>query len=140
MSLNIFGHNEDTKEIFGFHADFECILEPKNLEVSTKLFNIIEHIPISYGFRLDKLFLETGNNSGVSFVNSLIKNLTKLSDDYLHKTVPMRMTLNDQQIFDNSLNSSICLKGLGTDRGRDHYNFTGRFRGAAHSVIYLFKS
>jgi len=38
----------------------------------------------------------------------LIKNLTKLSDEYLHKINPMRMTLDDQQIFDNSLNCSIC--------------------------------
>jgi len=55
-------------------------------------------------------------NSGVSFVNSLIKNITKLSDDYLHKIDPMRMTLDDQQMFHNSLNCSICQKDLGTDR------------------------
>jgi len=93
---------------FVVYADFECILEPKNLEVSPKLFNINEHIPISYAYyikcafdsRLDKFVLETGKNSGISFVNSLIKNLTKLSDDYLHKIVPMRMTLDDQQIFE----------------------------------------
>jgi len=32
----------------------------------------------------------------------------------------MRMSLDDQQIFDNSLNCSICQKGLGTDKVRDH--------------------
>jgi len=50
-----------------------------------KLFNINEHIPISYAYyikcafdsKLDKFVLETGTNSGISFVNSLIKNLTK---------------------------------------------------------------
>jgi len=79
---------------FVVYADFERILEPKNLEVSPKLFNINDHIPISYASyikcafdsRLDKFVLETGKNSRVSFVNSLIKNLTKL-----------RMTL---EIFD----------------------------------------
>jgi len=123
---------------FVVHADFECILE-----VSPKLFNINEHIPISYAYyikcafdsRLDTFVLETGKNSGVSFINSLPKNLTKLSDDYLHKIVPMRLTLDDQQIFDNSLNCSICQKVLGTDRVRDH--FTGCFRGAAHSKCNL---
>jgi len=108
---------------FVVYADFECILEPKNLEVSPKLFNINEHIPISYAyyikcafnFKLDKFVLETGKNSGISFVNSLIKNLTKLSDEFLHKIVPVRMTLGYQQIFDNSLNGSICQKVLGTD-------------------------
>jgi len=101
---------------FVVYADFECILETENLELSSKLFNINEHISISYAYyikfafdsRLHTFFLETGKNSGISFVNSLIKNLTKLSDEYLHKTVPMRMTLDDQQIFDNSLNCSIC--------------------------------
>jgi len=58
----------------------------------------------------------------------LIKNLTKLSDDYLHKIVPVGMTLDD-----NSLNFSICQKVLGTDMVRDHCHFTGRFRGASHS-------
>jgi len=75
---------------FVVYADFECILEPKNLEVSPKLFNINEHIPISYAYyikcafdsRLDKFVLETGKNSGVSFVKSLINNLTKLMSTY----------------------------------------------------------
>jgi len=67
----------------------------------------------------------------------LIKNLTKLSDDYKHKIVPMRMTLGDQQMFDNSLNCSFCQKVLGTDRVRDHCHFKGRFRGAAHSKSNL---
>jgi len=49
----------------------------------------------------------------------------------------MRMTLDDQQIFDNSLNCSICQKDLGTDRVRDHCHFTGRFRGGAHSKCNL---
>jgi len=56
-----------------------------------------------------------------------------LSDEYLHEIVPMRMTLDDQQIFDNSLNCYICQKVLGTARIRDHCHFTGRFRGAAYS-------
>jgi len=86
---------------------------------------------------LDKFVLETGTNSGVSFVDSLIKNLTKLSGDYLKKIVPMRMTLDDQKIFDYSLNCSICQKDVGTDRVRDHCHFTGRFRGAAHSKCNL---
>jgi len=84
--------------------------------VSPKLFNINEHIPISYAYyikcafdsKLDKLGLETGKSSEISFVNSLIKKVTKLSDGYLHKIVPMRMTLDDQQALDNSLNCSIC--------------------------------
>jgi len=49
----------------------------------------------------------------------------------------MRMTLDDKQIFDNSLNCSICQKGLGTDWVRDHCHFTGRFRGAARSKCNL---
>jgi len=70
-------------------------------------------------------------------VKSLIKNLPKLSDEYLHKIVPMTMTLDDQQIFCNSLNCSICQKVLGTDRIRDNCHFTGRFRGATHSKCNL---
>jgi len=34
---------------FVVYADFECILEPKN-DVSPKLFNINEHIPVSYAY------------------------------------------------------------------------------------------
>jgi len=35
---------------FVVYADFEFVLEPKNLEVCLKLFNINEHIPISYAY------------------------------------------------------------------------------------------
>jgi len=126
---------------FVVYADFKGILERKKFEVSLKLFDINEHIPISYAYyikcafdsKLDKFVLKTGKNSGISFVNSLIKNLTKMSDVHLHKIVRMKMTLNDQQIFNNSLNCSICQKVLRTDRVRDHCHFTGRFRSAAHS-------
>jgi len=113
---------------------------------NTQEFTQVQHqLPISYAYyikcafdsRLDTFVLETGTNSGVSFINSLTKNLSKLSDDYLHKIVPMRLTLDDQQIFDNSLNCSICQKVLGTDRVRDHCHFTGCFRGAAHSKCNL---
>jgi len=49
---------------FIVYADFECILEQRHLEVSPKLFNIKEHIPISYAYyikcafdsKLDNLF------------------------------------------------------------------------------------
>jgi len=68
------------------------------------------YIKSAFDSKLYKFVLETGTNSGISFVNSLIKNLTKLSDDYLLKVVPMKMTLNDRQKFDNSLNCSICQK------------------------------
>jgi len=71
--------------------------------VSPKLFKINEQIPISYAYyikcafdsKLDKFVLETGKNSGIRFLNSLIKKLSKLSDDYLHKIIPMKMTLNE---------------------------------------------
>jgi len=35
---------------FVVYAGLECILGPKNLEVSPKLFNINEHFPISYAY------------------------------------------------------------------------------------------
>jgi len=52
---------------FVVYADFECVLEPKNLEVSPKFFNINEPISISYACyikcafdsKLDKFVLET---------------------------------------------------------------------------------
>jgi len=55
----------------------------------------------------------------------------------IHKIVPMGMTLDDQKVFDNSLNCSICQKGLRTDRVKDHCHFAGRFRGAALSKCNL---
>jgi len=47
----------------------------------------------AFDSRLDKFVLETGKKAGIRFVNSLITNLTNLSDEYLHKIVPKRMTL-----------------------------------------------
>jgi len=113
--------------------------------VSPKLFNINEHIPISYAYytkcafdsKLDKFVLETEKTSGISFENSLIKNVTTLSDEYLHKIFPMRMSLDDHQIIDDSLNCSTFQKVLGTDRVRDHCHFTCRFISAAHSKCNL---
>jgi len=74
---------------------------------------------------------------GTSFVISLIKNFTSLSDEYSHKIVPIGMIWDIQQIFDNPLNFSICQKILGADRVIDNCHLTGRFRGAAQSKCNL---
>jgi len=62
------------------------------------------------------------------------KYLSKLSDEYLPKIVSIRMTWNDQQIFDNLLIGSFCQKVLGIYGVRDH---CGGSRGAAHSKCNL---
>ena len=138
-------HHHQLQVPFVVYADFECILQPKNKEVSSTLININEHIPIAYAYyikcafdsRLDKFVLETGNNSGLSFLNSLIENLKQINNDYLSKVVPIVMSSEEESDFQEAINCHICGSVLLADRVRDHCHFTGKFRAAAHSKCNL---
>lgn len=57
---------------------------------------------------------------------------------YLHKTMKMIYTENDERIFRNATICHICGKDfVGETKHRDHCHLTGRFRGAAHASCYL---
>ena len=47
------------------------------------------------------------------------------------------MTIEDEEIYNNSQICWICKEKLNTDKVRDHCHVTGKFRGAAHSKCNL---
>ena len=47
------------------------------------------------------------------------------------------MTNKDEEIYNNSHIGQICKQELDTDKVRDHFHVTGKFRGAGHNKCNL---
>ena len=57
--------------------------------------------------------------------------------DFYLRSKPLKLTKDDQKLFNKSKICHICEKELKDDKVRDHCHFTGQFRGAAHNKCNL---
>ena len=73
--------------------------------------------------------LSRGENCVNEFLDKLIDHITQLQN---RPPKPLRMTNEDEELFQKATNCWFCdgeIKGV---KVRDHCHFTGKFRGAAH--------
>ena len=54
-----------------------------------------------------------------------------------HFNKKLKMTIEDENNYQNSQDCWICNEKLDKDKVRDHCHITGKYRGAAHSRCYL---
>lgn len=127
------------------YADFECILDPSNIDVSDNSQIINKHVPVAFAYyikcafdtALDKFVLRTGGDVSRTFIESLTSDLSELYQSHMKNVVPIQMSAQDSYNFDEAINCHICKGSLGNDRVRDHCHFTGTYRGAAHNSCNL---
>ena len=101
-----------------------------------------EHIPNSIGaklVRIDDRFSLTSIifkgkdciNKSITWVLDKQKWIKQIIKQYFNKR--LKMTSEDEQIYNNSRICWICKQELNTDKVRDHCHITGKFRGAARN-------
>ena len=71
------------------------------------------------------------------FVEKLKKVTNKINNDFYRRPIPLRLTRDEQKLFDEAEICYICNKELLDDKVRDHCHFTGQYRGAAHNSCNL---
>ena len=114
------------------YADFECI----NLKSDIPKV-LYKQIPIAVRFYLISPF---GNNyssyfgeSWVTwFVNGMLT-LEKIANIYFETNIPLEITPEEEESFQQSKVCWLCENPLGEDTVRDHDHLTGKYRGAAHN-------
>ena len=71
------------------------------------------------------------------FVSKLTKVTNKLYNDFYRRLKPLKLTKQEQILFNKAETYHICKKELIDDKVRDHCHFTGQYRGAAHNSCNL---
>ena len=126
---------------FKIYADTECLLKRIDIKEGkyAKLYQ--KHISNSTGAKLfcidDRFTLPTKPFTGNNSVNDFIKwgfiqqkRINQIIDNHFNKK--LKMTMKNENNYQNSEICWICSQKIIKDKVRDHCHITGKFRGAAH--------
>ena len=129
------------------YADFECFTKPMNTcspnPKESYNYNYQKHEPSGFCFYIKGIVntifspivhTKTKEDEDISkvFVEKLQKVTNKIYNDFYRRPIPLRLTRDEQKLFDEAKICHICSKELQNDKVRDHCHFTGKYRGAAH--------
>ena len=127
---------------FKIYADSECLLKRINVNKGgyTKLYQ--KHIPNSIACVDDRFTLPTKIFTGSNCIKEFIewvfeqkKYCNQIINKHFNKK--LKMTIEDENNYQNSQDCWICNEKLDKDKVRDHCHITGKYRGAAHSQCNL---
>ena len=148
-----YNHGEKSMKVpFIIFADLECLLEKMSTcinnpkESSTTKIN--KHTPSGYSIftscsfdeSRNKLNYYRGKDCTKKFCEDLRIHATKIINYEKKKIIPLtteeKINYNDQKVY------YICKKEFDTIdkknyKVRDHYHYTGKYRGAAHNICNL---
>ena len=137
---------------FVVYADFECFTKPMNScspnPKDSYNYNYQKHEPSGFCFYVkgivDKkikpiIYTKTSEDEDISkvFVEKLVEVTKGIYNDFYQKPKPLRLTQEEQKLFEKAVNCHICSRELKKDKVRDHCHFTGQYRGAAHNKCNL---
>ena len=141
--LKFKNHAKGLKVPFTIYADFECFLKPCS-ESTKQTKKYQKHVPSGFSYVVvssdDKYTKPATVYRGENVMDEFFKHLEqeqKYIVDILSEIVPMKLTSEEEMMFQSSEKCHICESVLGTDRVRDHDHLTGRYRGAAHNACNL---
>ena len=138
---------------FVVYADFECFTKPMNScspnPKDSYNYNYQKHEPSGFCFYIKGIvpginfkpiiYTKTIEDEDISkvFVEKL-KEVTKgIYNDFYRRPKPLRLTREEEKLFEKAVNCHICSRELREDKVRDHCHFTGKYRGAAHNKCNL---
>ena len=131
---------------FKIYGATECLLKRINISEGkyTKLYQ--KHIPNSIGAKLvciDNRFtlptkIFTGNNCVNNFIKWIFEQQKQINEIITnHFDKKLKMTIEDENNYQNSKDFWTCNEKLDKDKVRDHCHITGKYRGAAHCQCNL---
>ena len=137
---------------FVVYADFECFTKPMNScspnPKDSYNYNYQKHEPSGFCFYVkgivDKkikpiIYTKTSEDEDISkvFVEKLAEVTKGIYNDFYQKPKPLKLTKEEQKLFEKAVNCHICSRELKKDKVTDHCHFTGQYRGAAHNKCNL---
>ena len=144
---------------FVVYADFECFTKPVNTcspnPEDSYTYSYQKHEPSGFCFYIKGIvpntmfkpiiYTKTKSDETASvseiFVSKLAKVTNKIYNDFYRRPIPLKLTKQEQILFDKAETCHICKTPLLTDKlcdkVRDHCHFTGQYRGAAHNNCNL---
>ena len=153
---NILKYNPGEKSLkasFINYVDLECLLEKieawRNNPEKSYEENKAKHTPSGYSIvtccSFDKLKNERKYYRGEDYIEMLCKDLREQAMKIINyeKKEMIPLTNEEKESYENQKICYICEKEFGTDENknnkkvRDHCNYTGKYRGAAHSICNL---
>ena len=118
---------------FKIYADTECFLKWTNSHEAEHIIKYQEHYPNPLGAKLgctdNRFTLPLIIFKGDHCVNKFIKLIFR-QQKQINRVI---MTTQDEEIYNNSQICWRCTEDINTDKVRDHFHITGKFRGAAHN-------
>ena len=131
---------------FKIYSDTECLLKRINISEGnyTKLYQ--KHIPNSIAAKLvcidNKFTLPTIIFEGKNCINKFIKwifeqqqKINQIINEHFNKK--LKMTIENENNYQNSQDCWICHEKLDETKLRDHCRITGKYRGAAQGKCNL---
>ena len=153
--LKYYPGEKSLKAPFALYADFECLLKKEqscqNNPEKSYTERKAKHEPSGYSLSLICSFDSTKNKHyvyrGEDCVKHFCKILKELGTEIFNYEEKEMMPLTDEEIkfYENQKQCHICEKGFFKNKKdkfkhikvRDHCHYSGRFRGAAHSICNL---
>ena len=150
--LKFKNYYKSEKVPFVVYADFECFIKPiqscdpeKNNDEKSYTKQYQKHEPSSFCYYIKcfdddiyppKLVSYTGKDAAQKFVEMLEKDIREITN------IPDKKMIfgkEEEERFDKETKCWICEEEFNDDdkKVRDHCHFTGRYRGAAHSLCNL---
>ena len=138
---------------FVVYADFECFTKPMNScspnPKESYNYNYQKHEPSGFCFYVKSIvpgihikpIIYTKNsedeNIAKIFVEKIAEVTKSIYNDFYCRPKPLRLTSEEQKLFEQAKTCHICSCELKNDKVRDHCHFTGKYRGAAHNKCNL---
>ena len=151
-TLKFKNHFKQISIPFVAYADFECFTKPMNTcspnPEDSYEYDYQKHEPSGFCIFIkgvvDKKIKpitytkkEEDDDVAKIFVEKLTEATRGIYNDFYRRPKPLKLTQDQQRLFDKAEYCHICNTELGDDRVRDHCHFTGRYRGAAHNSCNL---
>ena len=111
-------------------------------------YNYQKHEPSGFCFYVkgivDKkikpiIYTKTSEDEDIAkvFLEKLVEVTKGIYNDFYQRPKPLRLTREEQKLFNAEVKCHICSRLLNGDKVRDHCHFTGKYRGAAHNKCNL---
>ena len=158
-------HKHTTDVPFSIQADTECMImdipdkhwENKKVGQGTRKRFRKVHVPYMAGFVITSNMKIEGFEPTMviirkkdddhdlmkEFCKAMSEAVAKLYDKHFKSKVPINMSPKDERDYNSSERCYLCSRLFSPDSGsiywkvRDHCHFTGKYRGAAHSICNL---